>query len=476
MSEASTTSPAAVPEVVVVGGGITGLAAAWFLRRDARVTVLEAEERLGGKIRTETLGGVPVEAGPDTFLAREPEAVDLCRQLGLGDALVAPANNKAWVWSRRKLRRLPEPHVLGVPLELRPVLRSGLVSGPGVARAALDLVLPRQRDGGDRSVADVIGNRLGTEVLDRLVEPLVGGINAGTATGLSLASTAPPLARAATTSRSLLLSLRRARRLATDATPPPGPLFLGLAGGMERLVAALRESLLAAGVELRTGTGVACVEATEPAAGAGRPRVRVVLQDGPPIDADAVVLTAPAFAAAELLAGSAPDTAAELADIETASVCVATLAYPVDAVRTYLDGAGFLVPRVDGRLVTACTWTTSKWPELRRGGHVLLRGSAGRAGDTRAMQLDDDALVARVADELREALTLAADPMSARVDRWPRAFPQYQPGHAARVARIEAALARELPAVHLAGASYRGIGIAACIRSAHTAANQVRNP
>lgn len=464
------------PEVVIVGGGITGLATAWFLRHQARVTVLEAGGRLGGKIRTESFQGVPVEAGPDTFLAREPEAVGLCRELGLGDDLVAPANSKAWLWSRGTLARLPEPHALGVPLELWPLLKSGLISYAGVARAALDLVGPRLRSGDDPSVAEVIGRRLGREVLDRLVEPLVGGINAGYATNLSLASTAPPLSAAAE-GRSLLLALRRQRRASSihgrpgHGTPGDqarqGPLFLGLSGGLERLVERLGAGLRETGVTLRTGVSVSGIEHGGSASGSA---VRVVCEDGTTIDADAVVLTVPAFAAAKLLAAPAPEAAAGLATIVHASVSVITLAYQPNAVPTYLDGAGFLVPRVDGRLITACTWTTSKWPELRRSGLVLLRASAARAGDTRAMALHDDALTQRVHGELAQALELGQAPVASLITRWPQAFPQYQPGHAFRVGRIEADLARELPAVTLAGASYWGVGITACIRQARAAA------
>src|SRR5215212_5113644 len=201
-----------MPErVAVVGGGVTGLAAAYYLRQaGVTVTVVEAGE-LGGKIQTRELAGVPVEAGPDTFLARVPWAVDLCRELGLGDELVEPATGKAFLWTGGALHPLPERHVLGVPVALRPLLASGVLSKAGVARAALDLVLPRSHHGADPSVAEVVGRRMGRQVVDRLVDPLVGGINAGRADALSLAATARPIAEGAARSRSLVLGLRRAR-------------------------------------------------------------------------------------------------------------------------------------------------------------------------------------------------------------------------------------------------------------------------
>jgi oxygen-dependent protoporphyrinogen oxidase len=213
--------------VVVVGGGITGLAAARVLRQAGLgVTLVEAGDRLGGKIKTLELDGVPVEAGPDTFLARVPFAVDLCRELGLGDDLVEPATGRAWLWIGDRLRPLPERHVLGVPTALLPLVRSGVLSPVGVVRAALDIVLPRSSRDDDPSVADVVGTRMGQEVLDRLVEPLVGGIHAGRADRLSLASVAPQVAAAAEASRSLLLGLRRQQAAAAAApggpAPPPG--------------------------------------------------------------------------------------------------------------------------------------------------------------------------------------------------------------------------------------------------------------
>ncbi|MFP5319212.1 MAG: protoporphyrinogen oxidase [Acidimicrobiia bacterium] len=424
--------------VAVLGGGITGLATAWFLRRtnpDLPVTLYEAGDRLGGKIRTAELAGVPVEEGPDTFLARVPWAVELCRRLGLEGDLVEPATNRAYVWTRGDLRPLPPGTVLGVPARLGPLSRSGIVSPGGLVRAALDLVLPGRPLGDDPSVAAVVANRFGREVAERLVEPLIGGIHAGRADRLSLTAVAPQVAGAAASSRSLMLGLRRL------ATSPGGPVFLGLRGGLGRLVERLGERL--DGVDVRCRSTVASLEQ---------------------LGAGAVVCALPAGAAARLL--PAP-VAAELDGMAHASVVTVTLAYPESALSRPLDGSGFLVPRVDGRLMTACTWTSAKWPGSKPPGLVLLRPSAGRMGDTRALELDDDALVDRLHAELVDAMGLRERPVRWLVTRWPDAFPQYDVGHQARVARIEAALP---PGVVLAGAPYRGVGIAACIRDAELAA------
>jgi len=436
--------------VVVVGGGISGLATAHYLqaRHGVEAVVVEASDRVGGKIRTDELAGVPVEAGPDSFLARVPWAADLCRELGLGDELIEPATSKAFVWVRGRLRTLPQGLVLGVPTGLPQLAVSGLVSPAGMARAALDVVLPRRRHGADASIAEVIGARFGREVVDNLVEPLLGGINAGRADRLSLAATAPQLADAARDHRSLLLGLR----VATAG----GPVFQSVRGGLERLV-----ERLGADIDVRTSTAAGAIERAPD----GRWKVAGLV-------ADAVVVTVPAFAAAPLLQAVSPVAAAELRAIEYASVALVTLGYAPSTLPPLPAGSGFVVPRTERRLMTACTFLSAKWPALGASGLVLLRVSAGRLGDARVSQLDDDELVDRLHREVAEALGAAKAPVTTRVDRWVRGFPQYEPGHLARVDRIEAALAG-LPGLTVAGAAYRGLGLAACVRQAGEAADRI---
>ncbi|HEV7887015.1 MAG TPA: protoporphyrinogen oxidase [Acidimicrobiales bacterium] len=425
--------------VAVVGGGITGLAAAYeATKAGARVTVYEGGARLGGKILTTEFEGVPVDAGPDAFLARVPHAVELCRELGLAGELVAPAAGKAFVWTGGRLRPLPEGLVLGVPTDLFGLARSGILSPAGVLRAGLDLVLPRTRFGDDPSVAEVVTARFGHEAADRLVEPLLGGIHAGRIDRLSLSASAPQLAAAAQRSRSLLLGLR-----GTGAKGSlDGPVFFSLKGGMARLVEALAERL----DDVRLGQPV----------------------DGLP-DADRVVVATPAPATARLLQAVSPEAGEELREIEHASVALVTLAYESFDGAGSGAGSGFLVPRVDGRLMTACSFGTNKWPHWSGPGRTVLRVSAGRAGDDRAMRMADDELVDGLHAELAEAVGVRSRPVAQRVSRWPDGFPQYAPGHAARVQRIEAAVARDLPRVRLAGAALHGVGIPACIASGRAA-------
>jgi len=453
--------------VAIVGGGITGLATAYYLVRQRegallRVTLIEADGRLGGKIRTEPFAGMAVDAGPEAFLTRMPWAVALCRELGLEGELVAPVASKTWLWSRGRLRPLPDGLVLGVPTSMAAIVRSGILSPAGIVRAGLDLVLPRCDWPADPSVAQVIGARLGREAVERLVEPILGGIHAGRADRLSLMAVAPHLMMAARQYRSLIWGLRA-------SLPPPGggasPALLSVKGGLVRLVERLRVAL--DGCDLRLSTRVTSVARQSDG------RYRLACVGGPAIVADAVVLAVPAWVAAGLLYAVTPAIAAELAAISYASVAVVTLGYLPSAFRQPFDGSGFLVPRVDGRLLTACSWLTNKWPDLRRGGIIVLRCSTGRLGDDRAARLEDGELVEQIHRELVAAVGVQERPIAVQVTRWEQMFPQYEVGHQARVARIEAGLAA-LPGLILAGDAYHGQGIAACIHDGELAATQVQ--
>lgn len=435
-----------MPDLIVVGGGIAGLAAAWEGRsRGAEVVVLEAADRAGGKIRSSPVAGVVLDESADAFLARVPEAVDLCRELGLED-LVSPATGRAYIWAGDALRPLPTDQLLGVPTDLDAVAESGILSAAGIARAHEDLARAddRPESDGDEAVGSLIRRRLGDEVLDKLVAPLVGGIWAADCDALSLQVATPALADARRRDPSLLRGAAAVRAAATAAaTATDKPVFLAPRGGLAQLVDAL-----AARLDVRTEHPVDAVERT-----AGGWRVG-------DLTAPAVVLATPTFVTARL-AGIDPG-------VDYASVALVALAVPRDGIERELDGSGFLVPQSEGRLLTACSWTSTKWAHLPVDpATVLLRASAGRAGDERALGFSDDALVAALRADLADTMGLRAAPVDVRVTRWLRSFPQPRPGHLARIAAIDAALP---PGLALAGAWRNGVGIPACIRSGRQAA------
>jgi oxygen-dependent protoporphyrinogen oxidase len=404
----------------VVGGGITGLAAAHELARldpDAEVTVYEPG-RLGGKLRTSPFAGRPVDEGADAFLARVPWGRELCDELGLGGELVSPATGAAYVADGKELRPLPGGLVLGVPTD-------PAAEAPGVAPL---------RAGEDASVGSIIRARFGDEVLERLVDPLVGGINAGDTDRLSVRAATPQLAAAAE-APSMAVALR-------DVPGAEGPVFWALPGGMSRLVDALTPGRVVA----------------EP------------VDDLTALGADGVVVATPARSMAALTGVDL------LRGIGHSSPVLVTLAFTRSGVRHPLDASGFLVPRVEGRWLTACSFATTKWAHLGAAdpSTVILRASSGRNGDDRAIESDDDVLVDALLADLDDLLGLDEDPVEVRVSRWRDGFPQYEPGHLGRVAAVEADVrARFGGRVAVAGAALHGIGIPACIRSGREAARSI---
>lgn len=456
------------PRVVIIGGGVSGLATAYYLHQAPEapaVTLIEADHRWGGKIRTHRVGALPVETGPDAFLARGAQLRALVDDLGLGERVTPPAVANSYVLSGGRLRPLPGGTMFGVPRRLLPVLRSRLLSPTGLARAGLDLVLPRREaPAGDPSVGALLRPRFGDQLVDRLIEPLLGGVHAGLVDQLSAASTVPDVAAVATASRSVYLGLRRHTRPGVRTGPGAGAAGLvTLLGGLGTLVDALRRAL--AGAELRSGTPAVAVDRDGD-------RYRIDLADGDVLAADAVVLATPAYAGADLLEALLPQAAAELRAIPYADVASVVLRYPHAALRRPLDATGFLVPPAEGRLLVGSSWLSSKWAHLSQPDAVLLRCQVGRAGDSRWLSMTSEALVDRVHEELADVLGLTERPSYAHVQRWPRGMPQYTTGHAERLARLDAALGKA-PGLHLTGAAYRGIGLPGCVAQARATADRV---
>ena len=431
--------------VAVVGAGITGLAAGYeAARAGAAVAVYEAADRAGGRILTSVLAGQPVDEGPDAFLARVPWAVELCRELGLADDLVSPAQRSAFVYSRGALRSLPQPNVLGVPLDFDALADSGIVSSGGVDRARQEPDLAGSALAGDESVGELVRRRLGDEVADRLVDPLIGGINASSIDDLSVRAAVPQLAKAASRGPSLV---RELERLAASSTADPGaPVFYTLPDGLGRLVDELADRL---GHRLLLSSPVA---------------------DLGDLDADRVIVTLPAPVAGALVAPVSAAAAELLGGIDYASVVLVSLAFDAADVDNPMAGSGYLVPAVEGRTITACSWASSKWAHVGSAETVALRVSVGRYGDDRAMAMDDEALLGAVRDDLAVTMGLDAEPHAVRISRWERSLPQFRPGHLELVADIERALAHDAPWLQATGAWARGLGVPACIHQGRQAA------
>jgi protoporphyrinogen/coproporphyrinogen III oxidase len=439
--------------VVIIGAGISGLAAAHALREvDVRITVVEGAGRIGGKLRTSSVGDVDVDEGAESFLVRRPEARDLAVAVGLADDVVHPATTRASVWSRGRLRPLPARTLFGVPSSV-PSLR-GVLTAAEVARAGADLVLPPGAAIDDVSVGSLVRHRLGDAVAERLVDPLLGGVYAGRADELSVRATAPSLA----TNGSLVRAAATAVGSGMD-----GPVFGTVRGGLGRLVSAVAQG---SGAEIVLGRTVRRLERTA----AGFRVVHGPTIDELAIDADAVVVAVPAAAAARLLRDVAPSAAADLSAIDYASVALVTTVWGREQIQTP-GGSGYLVPAVERRSVKAVTFASSKWAHLD-GDLVVVRCSFGRHGDTAELQRDDDDLVALAVAELRLTAGASGSPVASRVSRWGGGLPQYAVGHVDRVRRIRAAVAA-VPGLAVCGAAYDGVGIPACIASGVRAAGDV---
>jgi protoporphyrinogen/coproporphyrinogen III oxidase len=445
--------PQVRPDVVVVGGGIAGLTAARELSgAGLSVLLLEGSPDLGGKLRLGTVGGVRVDVGAESMLARRPEAVGLAAELGLD--VVHPATGSTQLWTRGALRPLPRT-LLGVPLDLDALAATHVLSDDGLARARAETVLPLGPD--DVSVAELLGSRLGHEVVDRLAEPMLGGVYAGHAANLSAAATAPQVVAMLREHGSLLAAA------AALPAPSTAPMFAGLEGGLGLLPRALAD---AGGFEIRTSATVRVLERTSSGfrLTVGSTRTPEVIETG------RVVLAVPGPPGARLLADVAPEAAAALGAVDYASMAVITIAVPTLEVG---DSSGFLVPAVDGRRIKASTYSFNKWAWVGAASELrILRASIGRHREEASLQASDEELVAHVVEDLSTATGQPIRPVDALVHRWGGALPQYAVGHLDRVARIRAAVAA-VPGLAVCGAAYDGVGIPAVIASARRAAASV---
>jgi protoporphyrinogen/coproporphyrinogen III oxidase len=470
------------PHVVIVGGGIAGLAAAFFLKDEpVTVTLLEGSPRLGGKLSASEVAGVPMDEGAEALLARRPEGVELITATGLSEDLVPAGVTSSAIYTRGAMRPLPRRQFMGVPADIDELAATGVVSAEGVARARREPGLPAEP--GDVSVTGYIGARLGVEVVDRLVDPLLGGVYAGRSEDLSFAATLAPLAAATARHRTLTeaaASLIPApppspidnSKRPPAATPAPAPVFVTLATGLGALPEVIAK---ASGAEVRTSAMVRDLART----GDGWRLTVGSAADPEYLQADAVILAIPAAPASRLLSRTVPAASSALAEIPYASMAIVTLAYRLEDLFQQQSPdqrrSGYLVPAVDGKAVKAVTFSTVKWPHLTAHASIpvhVVRCSIGRVGEVALLQRDDEDLAVLAAAELADATGITQAPIASRVTRWGGGLPQYNVGHLDRVARVREAVAGQ-PGLAVAGAAYDGVGIPACIATARSATTSV---
>lgn len=465
--------------VVVIGGGIAGLSAAYHAYkhshaygRGVHVTVLEAAQYWGGKILTDRHDGFVIEGGPDTFLATKPWAVALCKELGIDQRLhgTNPEKKNTYVLNEGRLAPLPDGLTMMIPTSFGPMIRTRLLTWPQKARMGLDFLLPPQAPNGDESLGSFVSRRLGRAAYERLIEPLMSGIYAGDGDQLSLLSTFPYLRDLEIAHGGLVkgaLSVRRKRSKTTARVTKNRSIFLTPTTGLAEIVEALVRRLEEWGAEMRLRTPAKDVRVSPKG-------YEIFIEGEGRIEADAVILATPAYISGQLLEHLSPSLASDLKDIPYVSTATVSLAYREEDIPHPLDGYGYVIPRREGRRALACTWTSTKFPHRAPKGSALLRVFIGRAGQEDDLPMDDGGFLEIARDELRLTLGVTAEPIFSRVYYWDRAMPQYNLGHPARLRRLEQAL-EQFPGLTLAGNGYEGIGIPDCINSGEKAALKVIN-
>jgi len=459
--------------IIVVGGGISGLAAAHRLVELGRekeigleILLLETGQRLGGAIATERIGEFLVEAGPDSFISEKPWALELCQRLGIAQRLISPnpTGRNIFVVHKGSLQPLPNGFLLLAPTRLWPLIRTPLFSWRGKLRMAMEIFLPRRRADGDESLASFVRRRFGAEVLERVAQPLIGSIYAADPEDLSLAATMPRFLEMERKNRSVILAMRRSGQ-EKAGSGPRWSLFLTPAGGMQELIDAIVK-------RLPTGTVRLGAKVTGLFRNATKKTWIVSVNEGETLEADGIVLATPAYVAAELLSFISSELYEDLSAIPYSSTATVSLAYPEEAITRRLAGFGFVVPAKESLKIMACAFSSIKYAGRAPEGSVLLRAFVGGALQLWLLDQDDRAMEASVHEELAELLGVRAKPLFSRIHRHPRSMPQYRVGHRERLQRIETHL-KALPRLALAGNAYEGVGIPDCIHSGEKAAEAV---
>ncbi|RDI47855.1 oxygen-dependent protoporphyrinogen oxidase [Falsibacillus pallidus] len=447
-------------KVAVIGGGMTGLAAAYYLQKTIKekklpieVVLIEASHRLGGKIQTVYKDGFVIERGPDSFLARKQSASRLAKEVGLEDKLVSNTAGRSYVMVNEKLHPMPEGAVMGIPTKISPFITTGLFSVPGKMRAAADFVMPRSKEIGDQSLGSFFRRRLGDEVVENLIEPLLSGIYAGDIDKLSLMSTFPQFYEVEQEHRSLIMGMKK-------TTPAPTPnknkkkkgMFLTFKSGLQSFVDEIEQQLDKGSVV--KGVKVEGIEREEKG-------YHLQLSSGEELTVDSVIVTTPHHAVQSMF--NSLGFFDPLKSMPATSVATIAMAFPEEAIKRDIDGTGFVVSRNSDYTITACTWTHKKWPHTTPKGKVLLRCYVGRAGDEAVVDLSDEEIEQIVLDDLKKTMDISMKPEFSIVSRWKEAMPQYTVGHKERMQNIYRNIENELPGVFVAGSSFEGLGLPDCI-------------
>lgn len=458
--------------VVILGGGITGLATAFYLQKEARekqlpieVTLIEATHRLGGKIQTVVRDGFVIERGPDSFIARKQSASRLAKEVGMGDSLVSNTAGKSYVLAKERLHPMPGGSIMGIPTEIGPFITTGLFSLTGKMRAAADFVLPRSNAVQDQSLGHFFRRRLGDEVVENLIEPLLSGIYAGDIDQMSLMSTFPQFYEVEQKYRSLVLGMKKATPAPKKSPASKGSkkgMFLTTKGGLQSFVDAIVDKLDQNSI--MKGYRVEYVRKAENG-------YHIRLNSGETIQADTVVSTV----SHQVLPAIFPDFEffEVFEDVPSTSVANVALAFPKEAIAKDIDGTGFVVSRNSDYSITACTWGHKKWPHSCPEDKVLLRCFVGRAGDETVVDLSDDEIIKIVLEDMNKTMNITMEPEFAVISRWKNAMPQYTVGHKERLAKVLDQVDKELPGVFIAGSSFEGLGIPDCIDQGEAAVAKV---
>lgn len=456
--------------VVIIGGGITGLTTAFYLQKKAKalginIILVESSDKLGGKIQTYTDNGFVIEKGPDSFLARKQSASKLVQEVGLEDKLVYNDTGKSFVLANGKLHQMPGGSIMGIPTQIVPFVTSSLFSPLGKARAAMDMMLPRSKEKGDQSLGQFFRRRLGGEVVENLIEPLLSGIYAGDIDDLSLMSTFPQFYQVEQKHRSLILGMKDSVPKAPKNGNKPKKkqgMFLTLTSGLESLVEGIENQLSSIDIKKET-----MVEKIHKSAD----NYELILNNNEKINADSIVVTVPHQIVPELMDDY--PMFEPFKSVPSTSVATVALAFPESAIKNDIDGTGFVVSRNSDYSITACTWTHKKWPHSTPMGQVLLRCYVGRAGDEQIVTQKDQEIIDAVLRDLNKIMRITSRPDFSLVTRWMDAMPQYTVGHKERIEGIKGKMKQELPGVFLAGSSYEGLGVPDCIDQGEKAVEDV---